>query len=596
MVTGMSPAAPATPVMQRQAAIPQRRREPRASATGHTTYHTYPLSVTNALSQSASTTYDYALGVPLSITDANGNVTSAEYDDFGRMTKVIAPGDSSASPTLQIFYVNYAASPLVPYHVNLLQKVETSSSIRISHFYDGLGREIQTQSVGAMVNGVQKNTIVDVDYDDAGNMVKQTVPYTINYNSTPTFGAQTFTQADTENVYDAFGRLTSSTAPNGNETEYSYGGFSVTMTDARDNATTTEMDVWGRTVLVDEVTGPDVAYDYDVMGRLVEATRNNLVTEISYDHLGRKTALDDPDMGEWSYTYNGVSSLLTQTDARNCVTTLGYDDLNRLTGKTYSGASCGTTPAVTYSYDSTTDGNEGVGRRTGMSDGSGSTVWKYDTRGRLIKEDKTIGTETFTTEYTYNSGDLPTSMTYPDGSSEVLNYDYDEAANLDNIENDDTTPYTYLESLHYDEAGRVTALEMGNSGTTAILSQDFSYHAWTDTTDGGLLASNTVEVNSTSMILLDLNYNSYDANANILEIEEEVDDEVSTFTYDALNRITGMTVVDAGLNTLHSESFTYNASSGSLVSKSMNSVTNTLTYGSTSHPHAVTAYDGNTYN
>jgi uncharacterized protein RhaS with RHS repeats len=59
--------------------------------------------------------------------------------------------------------------------------------------------------------------------------------------------------------------------------------------------------------------------------------------------------MEDPDMGEWSYGYDTLGNLTEQTDARLCTTSLSYDPLNRLTGKTYT--NCPTTAPVSYGYD-----------------------------------------------------------------------------------------------------------------------------------------------------------------------------------------------------------------------------------------------------
>ena len=89
---------------------------------------------------------------------------------------------------------------------------------------------------------------------------------------------------------------------------------------------------------------------------------------------------------------------------------MAYDALNRLTGKTYS---TGMT-SVTYSYDA---GANGKGRRTGMTDGSGSTADSFDARGRLTQEIKTISGTPYTTSYSYDGADRIVTTTYPTGAN-----------------------------------------------------------------------------------------------------------------------------------------------------------------------------------
>jgi hypothetical protein len=61
-------------------------------------------------------------------------------------------------------------------------------------------------------------------------------------------------------------------------------------------------------------------------------------------------------------------------------------------------------PSHIYIYDSITGGNEGVGKRTSMTDGSGSASWVYNILGQLTKETKTItGSGTFLTEWNYDA-------------------------------------------------------------------------------------------------------------------------------------------------------------------------------------------------
>ena len=153
--------------------------------------------------------------------------------------------------------------------------------------------------------------------------------------------------------------------------------------------------------------GPAVSYAYDIFDQLTNAYRGADTTTITYDKAGRKISLSDPDMGLWTYSYDVLGNLETQTDARGCITTLGYDELSRLKSKTYTGpGACDTTTDVSYTYDQGGASAKALGRRTSMSDGSGSTSWNYDALGHVITETKTVGTEIFKSAWGYNSAEL----------------------------------------------------------------------------------------------------------------------------------------------------------------------------------------------
>jgi hypothetical protein len=77
------------------------------------TFHTFPTHVTNPLGHEERANYDYRMGTLTVMDDANYQAITAEYDQFGRMLKLIRPGDSSAAPTIQASY--YASSAGVTY-------------------------------------------------------------------------------------------------------------------------------------------------------------------------------------------------------------------------------------------------------------------------------------------------------------------------------------------------------------------------------------------------------------------------------------------------------------------------------------------------
>jgi YD repeat-containing protein len=279
--------------------------------------------------------------------------------------------------------------------------------------------------------------------------------------------------------------------------------------------------------------------------------------------------MTDPDMGSWNYSYDALGNLITQADARPCMTTQSYDSLNRLTGKTYSGTGCSTT-TVTYTYDA---GTNGKGHRTGMTDGSGSTSWTYDSRGRMTQEIKVIGGSgggTFKTLWSYNSADLVSSMTYPSNAGgstgEVVNFTYLKQMLVDTV----IGTNTYVNNTNYDAAGRVETRDLGLSGGNPVVRQDYTYFNWTDVNGQGRLKQITSGILSDLDSLQDLRY-TYDANRNVLTIKYYLagSPQTQTFTYDNLDRLYTAQANGGSYGTYSQQTYTYYSSTGNLLSKAL---------------------------
>src|SRR5262249_50579342 len=75
----------------------------------------------------------------------------------------------------------------------------------------------------------------------------------------------------------------------------------------------------------------------DAAGRLLTlADPAGNTTTMTYDGLGRKLTLTDPDLGgfaskSWTYQYDDNGNLTSQTDAKGQTINLQYDLLNRVT-------------------------------------------------------------------------------------------------------------------------------------------------------------------------------------------------------------------------------------------------------------------------
>jgi YD repeat-containing protein len=183
-----------------------------------------------------------------------------------------------------------------------------------------------------------------------------------------------------------------------------------------------------------------LSFGYDYLGRQTSETLpdGTHTATATYDLVGRQTAASDPDLGSWSYSYDPNGNELSSADPRGTSGSvyLGYDGLNRhLWTSPNSG---GTSPFASYTYDSTTGGNVGIGRLTsetfasGPSQSvSGSYSFTYDARGRATGQTIIIAGASKSFSMGYNDADQQSTLTYSDG--DVLSTTFDSNDWLNNI-------------------------------------------------------------------------------------------------------------------------------------------------------------------
>ncbi len=166
--------------------------------------------------------------------------------------------------------------------------------------------------------------------------------------------------------------------------------------------------------LVTDPEGNYIQYGYDAQGNLslmTDAEGNG--TAYHCDDLGRVVQTDSPDAWIETYAYDPAGNLISRTDALGNTVTYTYDDLNRLVQEIYPDPN----QNVTYAYD---QGAFGVGRRTGMTDESGTQDLAYDARGRLTARTSTIQGMPFTFSQSYTPGGRVASVTTPSGQDPGL--------------------------------------------------------------------------------------------------------------------------------------------------------------------------------
>ena len=177
---------------------------------------------------------------------------------------------------------------------------------------------------------------------DRNRPVTATLPYTLAATGGTYLSPNWAALPQTVTRYDELGRVTQVIAPDGAVTAHAYRDRRELVLDGNGHQTEYENDGLGRLLAVREVYGtyaaPDwsaailaaeTRYWYNSAGNLI-AVRDPLsnTTRMAYDPLGRKTTMDDPSMGRWTYRYDAAGNLVEQTDALGQRLEFVYDALD----------------------------------------------------------------------------------------------------------------------------------------------------------------------------------------------------------------------------------------------------------------------------
>jgi len=478
--------------------------------------HTFPVEAKNALNQATTSTYDYATGNVLSVTDANGIVTEFKYDDFGRKTKDILPYDSLNYPSMITEYQLDGSAP--EYVVTKQREISGTGSTLDSYFFvDGFGNLIQDKTEAEASGQI----ITDYFYDENNRLIKVSNPTVEPYNSgyiSPTgFGDHVIY------TYDVMGRIVMITNPDSTVKNIEYDRWVVDIYDEENHRMRYESDGYGRIKRVDEFNEGSIyntLYSYDEFDNVIEVQDNNGNHLIySYDTLGQKIQMEDPDLGIWTYSYDAAGNLVQQTDGENNEVSLEYDNIDRIKKK--SG-----TESIHFYYD-----EEKIGVISRVELPGYSVDYSYDNRMRVVSETKTIDGEAFTTGYEYDSMDRITKKTLPDTSEMV--FSYNSQGLVESIQD-------VLDNVDYNPLNQPVKKEYHNS-----LDSLFSYNS---------LNFRLEQINTGS--LQNLQY-SYDGIGNVLAIQDTVNNEYDTYGYDDLSRI--VSAEKSYVNGISSTNYTYDS-------------------------------------
>ena len=235
----------------------------------------------------------------------------------------------------------------------------------------------------------------------------------------------------------------------------------MTFRDTRDEMTASESFHNGEPVWTSYVR-PD--------GQLVQVTDDHgHVTTETYDNLGRRTAIGNPDTGLTQTVYDLVGHQVAQITpdlrARHQQISFGYD-FSRLVSISYPD---NPQNDVSYTYGPPGAPDNGAGGLVKTTDASGVLLDSYGKLGEITKEVRTLNTfvgfsrPTYTTQYTYDTFGRLQQMVYPDG--ELLTYHYDSGGLVDQVTGvKGPNTYTYV------SVWNTTGSTRGRSSSTATTS------------------------------------------------------------------------------------------------------------------------------
>jgi RHS repeat-associated protein len=197
---------------------------------------------------------------------------------------------------------------------------------------------------------------------------------------------------ETKFKYDAAGNLEVLTNPNGHATSYVYD---------KDN----------EVIEVKAANGDTTKTAYDSEGNVESKTDgNNHTTKYDHNSLNELTKTTDPLKRETTRTYDAAGNLKELKDPEGRTATYSYDPGKRLKEVKYTEEA---TKPVSYVYDA--DGNV-----TEMKDGTGATKSKYDELDRLTEAEN--GNKEVL-KYKYDLGDETTEIVYPNGKAVTKSFD-----------------------------------------------------------------------------------------------------------------------------------------------------------------------------
>lgn len=402
----------------------------------------YTTTVTDADNFSFTTQYNFNHGGVTRTQDPLGAVKTLTYDAAGRIDRTTDQFSGA-----YVRWVYGAAGD-----ISKFETIQTGLGEAATTFvFDGAGRPRGTRSELPNSTGGYRAQLTF--YDTSGRVSQQTSPAEVNSAWVPV-GDDAAGWVSTYQAYDWNSRPTVTTNPDNTTREKQYGGCGcaggevVTQKDEQGRRRRLTMDVFGRLKQVQELNWDQTVYattnyTYNSRDQITTTNQSGQTRTINYDGYGRVLSRITPEQGLTTYSYFGDDKVQTVTDARNSMTTFGYNNRRLITSISYvANNGTTTTPNVTFGYDA-------AGNKTSMTDGLGSVSYVFNTISQLTSETRTFtGLGSYTLNYGYSLNGQLSSITNPWGAQ--VGYGFDKVGRTTNVSGSGYAGVSsYVNSLSY---------------------------------------------------------------------------------------------------------------------------------------------------
>jgi len=540
--------------------------ERRISYTEFDSKYRFVISQTDAEGYVSYTINEPAFGNKLSVTNANEQTLTMEYNGFGTLLR--QTDDLGVWSKTEVKWYTGINKPNVLYYY----KSTSNNGLTSTKYFDKLGRALYTTNTDPN----EQISCIKTVYNNKGQVESVSEPY---------FETTTPTQFITTTYHPVYGFPVSTTLPTGvivastTPTPENPGRTSSVTNSATGITTSKEADCTGRLMSATD-PGGTLFYTYysDGQTKQIDSPDGSNVT-ITYDEYGRQKTLTDPDVGEMIYINDAFGQLIYQKDAKGNIFEMEYDKLGRLIEKKGEKNNQVTNQVFEYFPFTAAKGRRGAIDYVHYVDEEGNNTretYQYNDKAQLAQ--KTIVTDnnnkSFTYLYTYDSKGNLDEYTYPSGFTIKNEYKPDKGT-LEKVIDKRTNTAIYKPGA-YNARGQMRYYAMSNGLLYTTLGYD----------DYGLptyrMTGNNYP-NSSGIQYLETNFDPITGNLNWRK--DSLRNLTESFTYDPVHKNRLATWQVTGQQPYSS---TYNDANGNILTKTdFTSPGNPYTY-IDAGPHAVT--------